>query len=125
MTIGWFRSAGVSHPGRLFLGLSGSETVEACTGSEFRLERRSVPEDYDVGEGMRYEFCPASPDHPVATLIGTQLTAVRRLMWRDWNAGIVVTAGALQALIADQADEVFVSAGVLPADYEDAILVDT
>ncbi|MFC2177129.1 hypothetical protein ACFLRH_01800 [Actinomycetota bacterium] len=115
MTIGWFVSGDVRHPGRLFLELDGEETLEVRTGSEFRLVRRNVPDDHVVRKESRYEFGPAPSDHPVAKLIGAEITMIQTVTWHGYLDGVIVSAGGLKAVIVDDADEIFVSDGNLPS----------
>ncbi len=125
VTIGWFIAENLRHPGRLFISLDGPESVEACTGSEFRLERRMIPDAFDVGTGMRYQFQPAPADHPLAQLAGLQISDVSQIIWKGWMVGMVIAAGNQQAIVADEADELFVSIDELPPDYHDAEIMPT
>lgn len=124
VVIGWFRAGDLDQPGRLFLCLRNGVELEACTGSSFRFERRSVPADFSVGDGMAYVFDDAPPTHPVARLIGHEITRVESILWNGWQVGVVIHGGDLRAVVADEADEVYVAIEELPVDYADASIID-
>ena len=110
----------------LFIGMD-SDLFEVCTAGDgsLRLARcDGPPTDYDMAELGRFEFLPVATDHPWAAKISHRLTAVRRARWRDTTVGVLVdTTGGL-IVLANNADDVWVSDGELPPDYAGAVIED-
>ena len=52
--------------------------------------------------------------------LGLRILTVEQLRWRDTTVGLQLEFGAGRVLLANNADEIFLSTGALPADYLDA-----
>ena len=73
-----------------------------------------------MGKHGRFEFERLVVGHPLAPLLGSAIDRARRIVWRDTDVGLELVTGCHCVVIANEADEVFVSNGPLPPDYADA-----
>ena len=95
--------------------------VEAHTaGSSIVLIPGPVPADFDMEEYGRYEYREAPKDHPTSLLLDQPITGVDQVRWRRGDVGLRLRVNDRVVVIANEADEVFVSDGALPPDYSTA-----
>lgn len=118
VVVGWHRFSGSSTPVTLFLSVEG-QWLEVCTTGDgsLRLARTQRPVDFDMAEYGQFKMLPAGQDHPLHPLIGQTLGHVRLVIWEHTCVGLVIEANDGSVVLANEADEIFVSNGALPPDY--------
>jgi hypothetical protein len=127
VTVGWHVHNDARQAVEYFLRLASGVEVKVHTAGDRSLVllRASPPADFDMQNYGRFEFRDLVRDSPLAAALGRQLTAVDRICWRDTVVGLRLRAGEVTAVLANEGDEVFVSAGDLPPDYEGASVEET
>jgi hypothetical protein len=124
VVVGWHVHAADRSARRLFLSLSVSGDIEAHTdgSGSLRLLRRPVPNDFSMDEYGRFEFRAIDADHPAARLLDQIITTMERIRWSNTVIGLRLGSDNGVVVLANEADEVFVSDGPLPPDYDDATI---
>lgn len=119
--IGWHVFGDDRTPARLLLEVEGVGFLEAHTAGDgsLQLVLADPPQAFDMDQYGSFEFGRLPSGHPLAPLIGGAVDGVWRIVWRDIDVGLELASGPHHAVIANEADEVFVSDGPLPLDYAD------
>ena len=118
VVVGWHIHGDSRTEVLLYLQVSGVGWLEAHTAGDGSLQLiPQEPEAFDMDEYGRFEMHPAAPDHPLVGLIGHPISGVRQFVWRGATIAVELHAADKVAVIANEADEVFVSTGALPPDY--------
>jgi hypothetical protein len=99
--------------------------IEAHTdgAGSLKLLRRPVPSDFSMDEYGRFEFRAIDADHPAARLLDQTITTMEHIRWSSTVVGLRLGTDIGVVVLANEADEVFVSNGPLPPDYDDATIV--
>ena len=124
VTIGWHVLGSERRPVLYFLCFaSGFVEVRTEGSGAIGFWNEAPPSDFDMEQYGRFEFSDADARGPFGPLLGSPILGVDSIRWRGAEVGVrLVGDGALVA-IANEGDEVFISAGDLPPDYDDATIV--
>ena len=119
VTVGWHVHGSSRKPVLLFLGTDDAGVLEVCTAGDasLRLDQATEPQDFDMAQYGRFEFQPVEQTHVLRPHIGSTIHGVERIRWRETTVGLLVHFANGAVVLANEADEIFVSTGSLPPDY--------
>lgn len=123
VVVGWHVYEGSRTPSRLFLQAD-EQLFEVCTAGDgsLQLSSATTPEDFDMEQYGRCEFEPIDDEHRLFVHLGSRIRTARRIVWRHTAIGWRLETEVGVVVLANQADEIFLSTGELPPDYSEATI---
>jgi hypothetical protein len=124
VVVGWHVDGSSRSAVRLFLRLSDGVDVEvhASGDGSLALVPEAVPDDFDMDQHGRFKFRVAHAEHPASVLLQQPISRVERIRWNNVVVGLRLHVGSGVVVLANEADEVYVSDGSLPPDCSSATI---